>query len=445
MVQQPLGGSEAETSENTAHECQFSCRLRFAAILIACVLLAVLVTYSLTVNHYSAKESEAGYRFRVLQQYLDSVAYYDYDYDNMLDQAIRAYVDASDDPYTVYYNAEEYEQLNKVNKGHYVGIGASVERGESFWEDEYVKVLRVTSVLPNSPAQRSGLLVGDEIYAVVAEQGTISVQEASHSASIALVRGEAGSVVTLSVFREVSNEKITLDIDVPREELHVKAAEWYVSEDDANVGVICISSFNLTTPSALAEGMDALLDMGVEHFVFDLRDNGGGDLESLIACVSLFLDQGDVILSTKDKSGRETVYKVTPISHGDDYAACDVKKQDIGKYRGYSYAVLVNGDTASAAELFAAVFRDYSLGTIVGTKTYGKGSMQGLYSLQRLGLEGGIRVTTKMYYPPCGESYNGEGILPDKEVLPNKETSSDSTDRAQDAQLMAAAKAVKSK
>ena len=445
MMQHPCGESEAEMPENTAPERRSCYGLRFAAILIACVLLAVLVTYSLTVNHYSANESEAGYRFRVLQQYLDMVAYHDYDYDNMLDQAIRAYVDASGDPYTVYYDAAEYEQLNKVNEGHYVGIGVSIEHGESFWGNEYVKVLRVVSIVPNSPAQKSGVLIGDEICAITSEQGMTRVQDASHSAVAAMVRGEVGSTVTLSVFREVSNEKIILDIDVLREELYVKAADWYVSEDDATVGIVRISSFDLTTPSALAEGMDALLDKGVEHFVFDLRDNGGGDLESLIACVSLFLNRGDVILTTKDKDGRETVYKVKQRLHDDDYAACDVQTKDIGKYRGYSYAVLVNGHTASAAELFAAVFRDYSLGTIVGTKTYGKGSMQGVYSLQRLGLEGGIRVTTKMYFPPCGEGYNGEGILPDYEVLPNTATSSEGMDRAQDAQLMAATKAVKSK
>ena len=445
MVQQPLGGSGAETPENTTPKRSFGRELRFAAVLIACVLLAVLVTYSLTVNHYSAKESEAGYRFRVLQQYLDSVAYYDYDYDDMLDQAIRAYVDASGDPYTVYYDAAEYEQLNKVNEGHYVGIGVSVESGESFWENEYVKVLRIVSVVPNSPAQKAGILIGDEICAIAAEQGVIRIHDVSQAVATEMIRGEAGSTVTLSLFREISNEKILLDIDVTREELYVKSADWYVSEDDATVGVIRISTFDLTTPSALAEGMEALLDKGVEHFIFDLRDNGGGDLESLIACVSPFLNEDDVILSTKDKGGRETVYTVKQRLHGDEYAACDVQKQDIGKYRGYSYAVLVNGNTASAAELFAAVFRDYSLGKTVGTKTYGKGSMQGIYSLQRIGLEGGIRVTTRMYFPPCGESYNGEGILPDIEVMPNTDSASDGTDRVQDVQLTSAIVAVKSK
>ena len=438
MVQRPIDGKEVETPENTAPSRSFERGLRMAIVLIVAVLLSVLLTYSLMVNHYSVKESEAGYRFRILEQYLDSVAYYDYDYDNMLDQAMRAYVDASDDKYTVYYNAEEFEQLNRMNEGHYIGIGVGIEAGESFWADEFVKVLRVTSIVPNSPAQKVGILIGDEIYAIASEQEKIKVNDVSHSVASGMIRGEEGSTVTLSVIREVSDEKITLDIDVLKAELYVKAVEWQVSKEDGTVGVVRISTFDLTTPTALREAMDELLDRGVEHFVFDLRDNGGGDLESVVACLSLFLEKNDVILSTKDKSGRETVYTAKKRIHTDEYAVCNVLDEDIGKYRGYSYAVLVNGKTASAAELFAAVFRDYSLGKLIGTKTYGKGSVQSLYSLKWLGLEGGIRVTTKMYFPPCGVSYNGEGILPDVEVMRG-------SSKEQDAQMTSAIAAVKSK
>jgi carboxyl-terminal processing protease len=241
------------------------------------------------------------------------------------------------------------------------------------------------------------------------------------------------------VLREISGQQIILNIDVLREELYVKSAEWYVPKDDETVGVIRISGFDLTTPTALRESMDALLDRGVERFVFDLRDNGGGDLKSVVACVSLFLERNDVILSTQDKDGRKVVYTANQRLHDDEYASCDVLNQDIGKYRGYSFAVLVNDKTASAAELFAAVFRDYSLGKLVGTKTYGKGSVQGIYSLERIGLEGGVRVTTKMYFPPCGESYNGEGIMPDVEVEPNAK----GAEEEQDAQLASAIMVIK--
>jgi carboxyl-terminal processing protease len=115
-----------------------------------------------------------------------------------------------------------------------------------------------------------------------------------------------------------------------------------------------------------------------------------------------------------------------------------LREEDVGKYRGYSYAILINGNTASAAELLAAVFRDYSLGTLVGEKSFGKGSVQGTYSLERFGLEGGIRVTTKMYFPPSGEGYNGIGIEPDIRVDFPSDKTLGLVDEGEDPQLMRA-------
>jgi hypothetical protein len=112
--------------------------------------------------------------------------------------------------------------------------------------------------------------------------------------------------------------------------------------------------------------------------------------------------------------------------------------EEIGMYRGYSYAILINGNTASAAELMAAVFRDYSLGTVIGEKSYGKGSVQGLYSLADIGLEGGLRVTTKMYFPPCGEGYNGMGITPDISVAFPEGKHLGMVTESEDTQLMCA-------
>jgi len=103
--------------------------VRFAIVVILAVLAAVLATHAVLVGRFSAKESEEAYRFRVLQQYMEKLAYYDYDYDAMLEEAVRAYVAASGDDYTIYYNAEEFEQLEKANRGNYVGIGVSAEGG----------------------------------------------------------------------------------------------------------------------------------------------------------------------------------------------------------------------------------------------------------------------------------------------------------------------------
>ncbi len=442
MVEEPNLENCSKQPEEVKQKRSVQTVVRFAAILFGTVLLAVLVTYSVVVNHYSAKESEAAYRFRVLQQYLDSVAYYDYDYDSMLDEAIRAYVDSSGDDYTIYYDAEEFEQLSKVNQGNYVGIGVTAEKGEAVYQNKTVKVLRIATVRKDSPAQKAGLLKGDEILAITTETGTTQVDDVSYSEASALIRGEVGSTVGLSVLREVSNEKIRIDVEVLREELYLESVEYRVSETDATVGILSIATFDLTTPNSLEEGINALLEKGVRHFVIDLRENGGGDLESVMACASFFLQKNDVILSTRDKNGKESVYTVKERKHSGEYETCNVYAQDIGKYRGYSYVILINGNTASAAELLAAVFRDYSLGTVVGEQSYGKGSMQGLYSLSRIGLEGGIRVTTKMYFPPCGEGYNGVGIAPDIAVSLPKDKIPGMIAEADDTQLMCAIETV---
>ena len=428
----------SEQAEGKAKGLSSDLLVRFAAILLGAVLLAVLITYSVMVNRQSAKESEEAYRFRVLQQYMDSVAYYDYDYDSMLTEAIRAYVAASGDDYTIYYDAEEFEQLTKANQGNYVGIGVSAEASVAVYENDTVKVLRIATVQKESPAQKAGILKGDEIVAVKTDDGVVYVNDVTYSEATALIRGEAGSSVELVVLREVSNQKIELEVSVLREELTLESVDYRVSETDATVGILTISGFDLTTPTSLKKGMDVLLERGIEQFVIDLRDNGGGDLSSIVACASYFLNEDDVILSTKDKNGKETVYTAEVRKRSGEYASCSVSKEEIGMYRGYSYAILINGNTASAAELMTAVFRDYSLGTVIGEKSFGKGSVQGLYSLADIGLEGGLRVTTKMYFPPCGEGYNGMGITPDISVAFPEGKHLGMVTESEDTQLMCA-------
>jgi len=412
--------------------------VRFAIVVILAVLAAVLATHAVLVGRFSAKESEEAYRFRVLQQYMEKLAYYDYDYDAMLEEAVRAYVAASGDDYTIYYNAEEFEQLEKANRGNYVGIGVSAEGGVTVYEGETLEVLRITAVRKGSPAQKAGLLKGDEILTVTTEAGEIWVNNVSYTNASSLIRGEAGTSVELSVLREVSDERVRLTFSVLREELVLESVEYRVSETDATVGILSISGFDLTTPNALRKGMDALLGKGIRRFVIDLRDNGGGDLSSVIACSSLFLKKNDLILSTQDKNGRETEYTVKERLLKGQYEPCTVRAEDIGKYRGYSYAILINGNTASAAELLAAVFRDYSMGTLIGERSFGKGSVQGLYSLSDIGLEGGLRVTTKMYFPPCGEGYHNIGIAPDVEVAFPKDKHLATVSEQEDTQLMCA-------
>ena len=438
MLEEPISEKGAEKPEKAENRASLRATMRFAVILVGAVLIAVLVTHSVMINRFAVKESEEDRRFRVLQQYLESVAYYDYEYDQMLEEAVRAYVGSSGDDYTIYYNDEEFKQLTQANQGNYVGIGISVEEAETMYEDEVIRALRIAVVRKNSPAQRAGLLKGDEIVAITTEQGAVRVNDVSNAEATALIRGEAGSSVGLSVLREVSHQRVQIDVTLVREELTLESVEYRISETDPTVGILTITNFDLKTPDSLEKGMDALLAKGAERFVIDLRDNGGGDLSSVVACASFFLKKNEVILSTKNKDGVQTVYNAKVRNLSGNYASCSVSAEDIGKYLGYPYAILINGNTASAAELLTAVFRDYSRGIVVGEKSYGKGSVQGIYSLAPVGLEGGIRVTTKMYFPPSGEGYNGIGIMPDISVAFPEDKVLGATTEAEDTQMMCA-------
>ena len=143
-----------------------------------------------------------------------------------------------------------------------------------------------------------------------------------------------------------------------------------------------------------------------------MRGNPGGDLNSVVACASYFLDTGDVIISTEDNRGNRTVERVRERAYAENYSSCDISANEIGMFKATELVVLVDRNTASAAELLTAVFRDYDLAVIVGEKTYGKGTMQTIYPLSYMGYDGGIKITTNVYFPPCGENYDGVGITP---------------------------------
>ena len=190
---------------------------------------------------------------------------------------------------------------------------------------------------------------------------------------------------------------------------------------DNTVGIVSIQQFDLTTPTQFKECMNSLISKGCNKFVFDLRNNPGGDLASLTAVVSTLLQKGDIIYSTKDSSNTEEVAKVGVVNYGinTEYSSCNVTKEDIGKYSNYQFVVLVNENSASAAELFTSVLRDHELAQIVGINTYGKGSVQSIIPLSYYGEDcyGGLKLTTKLYFPPCGIGYDGGiGIKPNHEV-----------------------------
>jgi carboxyl-terminal processing protease len=167
--------------------------------------------------------------------------------------------------------------------------------------------------------------------------------------------------------------------------------------------------------------MDSLIAQGCDKFVFDLRNNPGGATASAVAVISTLLQKGDLIYSTKDYSGEVTYIKAEPVIYNpsSDYVTCNVTEKDIGKYSDYEMIILANKNSVSVAEIFISALRDHEKAEVVGVKTYGKGCVQNIITLSNYGEEyiGGLRLTTKLFYPPSGVSFNnGIGIEPDHYV-----------------------------
>ena len=427
---------------------------------IALVLAAVMTTYACCGAFYKKRLAEAkldsiaqgasyeGYEaLALIEALFKTYAYYDdIDDDKIAEYVLKAYVAATGDVHARYFTEEEFEEMMSSSMGEGEGIGINVIYSEISYDGELMGVIEVISVAPDSPAEDAGVMVGDLIMWVDAD-GEQTVDSVGYNAAVASLKGEAGTKAEFSVLRLTDGVYEKKSFSVERQKVTYRSVTSKVSETDASVGVVKITSFDTVTPAQFSEEMDALIADGCEKFVFDVRYNPGGDLNSIRAILSYFLEEGDVILSAVDKSGAREEITAKPISYdAERYEPCNVTRADIGKYRGYELAVICNGSTASAAELFTSALRDYELAEIIGETTYGKGSMQSTISLDQFGYSGALKITTKLYYPPCGEGYDGEGIAPDVEVTLSEEAKKYSIYKlpeSLDDQLIAAIEALK--
>ena len=271
----------------------------------------------------------------------------------------------------------------------------------------------------------------------IGENGTRgTVDSLGYDTSIQLIHGKVGTKADFTILRQTDgawSEPIAQSI---LREAFISDSVYGMISSSGKVGIIRILGFDMTTPKQFSAEMDRLIKAGCESFVFDVRNNFGGSLQSIEAILSYFLSEGDPLIRTVDKAGNETVSKVQTISYSGSAKDCSVSKSDIGKYQGLKSVVLCNGATISAAELFTATFRDYGIGTIVGTKTYGKGTMQHMISLAKYGYSGALKITIAKYYSAKDtEGYDGVGISPDYTVQLEGEKSIYVREEAEDNQL----------
>ena len=322
-----------------------------------------------------------------------------------------AYVAALNDKYTYYMPKEQYESFTSNNNADLVGIGVNV-----IYNSEH-NAIEVIGVMSGSPALEKGVQSGDLIYVVEGKK----VAEVGYNAAVDVMLGEEGSVATFSVMRPKDGGFENLDFSIERRKIVEETITYRIHGE--NVGIIRIEEFDLGTPKQFKAALDDLLSKGATRFVFDVRYNPGGALESITEILDMLLPEGPII-RTVDRYGKE-----------------ESVSSDANEFN-YPMAVITNGSTASAAELFTSALKDYKKAVIVGETTFGKGTMQSVIPLPD---GSAVCMTTNKYYPPFSDSYDGIGIVPDKEVLLDEEYSNISIYKLtyeQDSQLRAAVEAL---
>lgn len=300
------------------------------------------------------------------------------DNDELTYYLMNAYIMCIGDPYGVYYSPEEVEALFNSTQGVNVGIGVYVRHNP---ETNEIKVL---TAMDNTPAKNAGIISGDIITAVNGE----SLAELEYNEAVGKITGPEGSEVTITISR---NGQL-IDKTIIRSSYEAQNVFYRKHSADPTVGIIKIIDFTDVLPVQFKNAVNSLMADGCTSIIFDLRENGGGTLDSCVNILDFLLPEGDIVKIT-DMDGT-VVEKYTSSASEIDIPM----------------AVLVDGNTASAAELFTCALKDYDKAIIVGTKTYGKGCMQ---SIVRLPNGGALRITTQMYNPPVSENYDGVGITPD--------------------------------
>lgn len=359
-------------------------------------------------------------KLELLANLLEQYSYYsnEFDSEQMLDEVLRAYTEATGDNYAAYYTEEEYAALSSDNAGAGVGIGVSVVQEPLTVSGQEFLTFNVITIFQNAPAANSELRVGDRIYAIEIDGEYQSVaQLGGYTPALNAIRGEVGSTAKLLAFRADGNGGYTsLEIAIVRNTYTKESVSYRVSETDPSVGIVHLAEFDLMTPVQFKDAVKALQEKGVEYFVFDVRNNPGGDLQSIRAVLSYLLKNNDLILTAIDNKGNyvSPVYAGAAAFSG-SYASCSVKAEEVGMFADLKMVVLCNENTASAAEVFTASLRDHKNVTIIGTTTFGKGIMQRYYSMHDIsaGLyDGYVKMTTHAYVTQCGVTYHGIGIAP---------------------------------
>jgi len=336
----------------------------------------------------NTNEEQIDAKVQQLNQYIEEYYLFDYEDEDIENGIYKGLMAGLGDIYTGYYTPEEYASFMESSNGSYSGIGAMLQ------QDYSTGIISVVRVFDGSPAAEAGMLPGDILYMV--EDGEVTGKDLS--LVVTDLKGKEGTEVHISVLRETD----VLEMTLTRRNIQVPTVENRMI--DGEIGYIAITEFDDVTDEQFMEALDSLESQGMKKLIIDLRDNGGGLVDVTCSILDRLLPEG-LIVYTEDKYGN----RQEETSDAENYFSGDM-------------VVLVNGNSASASEIFAGAIKDYGVGTLIGTQTFGKGIVQSLFPLSD---GSAVKITVSRYYTPSGNNIHEVGITPDIVLEADRESEED--------------------
>lgn len=340
----------------------------------------VINTSELSFLTHSDKDEELFLNDKKMLQliaYIRNNYYMDTDDVNFKTGIYKGIFESLGDPYSVYMDTEEFEKFNETSDGSFGGIGIVVEPGKD-------NLITIVSPIEDTPGEAAGLKSGDKVVRVDGED----VYAETMDEAIKKMKGEPGSDVVLTIYRQGEN---LFDVNITRDMIVVKAVKSRVIVSAKNLGYIRITSFDSKVYNEFVSQYKTLKEQNIDGLILDLRNNPGGHLDQCVKLADYVLGK-QLIVYTKNRLGEEKRY------------TSNAAKIDL------PIAVLVNSGSASASEILTGAIKDSRSGTIIGTRTFGKGLVQNIWALSD---GSGLKLTTSQYFTPNGDYIHGIGIAPD--------------------------------
>lgn len=305
---------------------------------------------------------------------------YDSDSAGLINGATEGIVASLEDPYSRYLDPQTWEDLESKLEAKFGGIGVYVLRDD---EGRH----KIVAPIKDTPAFKAGIKNGDIIIGINGE----STMNMSQDEVVHQMRGEPGTQLLLTVYRESDGKEY--EFTIIREIINVPSVDAKVLDEIPGTGYIKLNQFHTLSAQEMADSLNTLLgENNIQGLILDLRDNGGGEFQASITIASLFLENGQEVVSVADSYGNETVHQAT------------------GQSVDIPLVVLVNGNSASASEILAGALQDNKRALLVGEQTFGKGLVQTIFQLPD---GGALQLTTQKYFTPNGTDINKIGITPD--------------------------------